>query len=288
MCKKCNDTQTSHDNDSEESTLGYIEFLPKAGISNAEIGNWWLQNVDNLIGEKNWDYTDEQIDKIFSTELNGDFRKDPLEGHLLKEHIKKSTNFMSCFTIVTLDDVNAVNDKTLMLNDDFINDMCKTGMNNNNKGFIFIPKKFITPFVKALHNATITMNLTDGLNIKRSDLYFRKVSYLTNECYKEKAIEQENYLNEKSISLKDGMTVEQANKESVLNEYLTSLDFAVTFKTKKYSLQREARMGINFTNSYGHQNSNNEYIKLHSDAIVDMMTIGNSFSDLRNLSIKIK
>lgn len=273
------EAQHERNNDLEAKTLGFLEFMPPKGIENAKKGNWWLQNTDRLIGNSDWDYTEEQIENIFSTDLNEQFREDPLEGHLLTAHIKESTNFMSCFVIVTVNDVT----ENYTLKDDFIQNMIDTG--KGNKGFVFIPLENLTAFDYALQNESVRSDLVSGSNIKRSDIYFRPVRYLSDDCYKNEATKIEKDLIQKNIRLQDGLTAEQADDNGVYDTYFNALNFAVCTKLSKYSKQQEARLAINFSDSYTQQSPDNSFIKLHSCLIPSLIKTGDSFSDLKKMII---
>ncbi|QDJ17478.1 hypothetical protein [Lactiplantibacillus plantarum] len=276
--KEFNDNQTKLNNMLETITLGFIQFLPKDGISNAKDGEFWLQNTDKLIGTKVNDYDHAEIEKILSRKPNtcaySSLREDPLEGRLLREHIKESTNFMSCFTKITINDIDR---QTFNLNDRFIENAKIAGMNTNDKGFVFIPD--MKEFYNTLNDSLQKMPLIQ--NRRHSDLYFREVRYLNSEHYKEEASKLERELGNKNIHLDAGLTIDQANQDNVLNEYFKSLKFAVTTKLLTYSIQGEARLAINFTDSI-----KQDFIKINCNSFSNTMNIFDNFSCLERLSFK--
>ena len=78
-----------------------------------------------------------------------------------------------------------------------------------------------------------------------------------------------------------GLTIDQANQDNVLNEYFKSLKFAVTTKLLTYSIQGEARLAINFTDSI-----KQDFIKINCNSFSNTMNIFDNFSCLEKLSFK--
>lgn len=259
----------------DKATLGFIEFLPKEGIASAKNGEWWLQNTDKLIGKEIGIYSDDEIEKILSSRIDSfaqkGLREDPLEGHLLKKHIKASTNFMSCFTKVTVDDIDSV---TLKLNDGFIENIKLSGMDKGDKGFVFISNmpKFVNILKSKLNQMVFIKHTTN------SSLYFREVRYLNGKHYKKEANKLEMKLEKKDIQLDAGLTESQAKESNIYNEYLEGLKFAITTKLLDYSIQAEARLSINFSDSL-----KQDFIKIKCNSFSNTMSIFNDFYDLENL-----
>lgn len=249
----------------EEKTVGLIQFAPKEAIANLKRNEWWFTDTENYSLNRNL-FKKGEIKKYFKNK--DDLREDPFEGKILTMGLAPRKSFISCFSIISKDDIK----ENGCLKEDYINDILPNGeLTYKNSGLLYIPRDSVRDFIWKLD-----IVLVNDLNYM-PDIYCRPVEYVNLNKYIKKANATEEKIKKSGLNLnKPGSLIKGMYYESI---YETALDLITLYKPSYFTRQHEARIGINFKDQHIDQ-----FVKLQSkENIKQYFKINDKVSYIRKL-----
>lgn len=265
----------------DQETVGLIEFVYNEAMSNIQNGCWRFTSSTSYEKESEpIGYDTDSLERYFNNKP--DYQVDPLENHILSTKFPDNVSFISCFYIVTKNDLT----QDGHLSNKFIQDIDRTEINK--RGFILVKHNYIGPFLKALNNCVARENLT-GVGY-----FYRYVNYRSLDDYCNLAIPIEKLLaSNRDIDLSDiPLDLPECNTDNI---YTQSVKMSVLNKPNFFEPQHEGRVGVSFAKPQTTKNhisqvtvpkKGSAYLQLNAPSATGFLEFYNNYEEIKEITFE--
>lgn len=264
-----------------KDTVGLIEFVGNEAMLNIQNYCWRFtsstsyEKESGLIG-----YETDSLERYFNNK--SDYQVDPLENHILSTKFPDNMSFISCFYIVTKNDLT----QDGHLSNKFIQDIDRTEINK--RGFVLVKHSFIESFLKALNNCVVRENLT-GVSF-----FYRYVNYRSLDDYCNLALPIEKLLaSNRDIDLSDiPLDLPECSTDNI---YTQSVKMSVLNKPNFFEPQHEGRIGVSFAKPQTTENhisqvtvpqKGSAYLQLNAPSATGFLEFHDNYEEIKKIIFK--